>query len=160
MEHLGELWRTSGTMAFEGTLVQVMRRSSPSSLIPAPLITRRLFFFFKVCRFWLSGRRSCVKERCKHNEAWLFLLLCKQALGVSKDLIDHRIRALGPLMLWWRTLGTRAIVKSGGDLLKIWVRIGVYWSAQAFRQEGERPSGPGAFLGPVGTTFLGENAKL
>lgn len=51
-------------------------------------------------------------------------------------------------------------MKAGGDLLKIWVRMGAYWSAQAFRQEGERPSGPGAFLGPDYTTFLGENAKL
>lgn len=50
------------------------------------------------------------------------------------------------------------MVKAGGDLLKIWVRMRVYWSAQAFRQEGERPSGPGAFLGPV-YTFLGEKRK-
>lgn len=80
-------------------------------------------------------------------------MLCKQAVGVSRDLIDHRIGAPGPLLLWWRTLGTGAMVKAGGDLLKIWVRMGVYWSAQAFRQEGEGPSGPGAFLGPVYTTF-------
>lgn len=53
------------------------------------------------------------------------------------------------------------MVKAGGDdLLKIWVRMGVYWSAQAFRQEGERPSGPGAILGPVYTLFLDEKAKL
>lgn len=87
--------------------------------------------FFKSLRFRLSGRPSCVNERCKHNETWLFLLLCKQAFGVSKDLIDLRTRGPGPFLLWWRTLGTRAMVKAGGGLLETWVRMGVSWSVQA-----------------------------
>lgn len=53
--------------------------------------------FSKGCIFWLSGRPSCVNERCKQNETWLFLLL--RIVGVSKDLIDHRIRAPSPLIL-------------------------------------------------------------
>lgn len=48
--------------------------------------------FSKVCIFWLSGRPSCVNERCKQNETWLFLLL--RIVGV-----DHRIRAPSPLIL-------------------------------------------------------------
>ncbi len=35
---------------------------------------------------------------------------------------------------------------SSTDLLKICVKMGASWSAQTFRQAGEIPSGPGAFL--------------
>src|SRR4029434_55109 len=35
---------------------------------------------------------------------------------------------------------------SSRDLLKIRVKMGASWSAQTFRQEGNTPSGPGAFL--------------
>ncbi len=35
---------------------------------------------------------------------------------------------------------------SSRDLLKICVKIGASWSAQTFRQAGEIPSGPEAFL--------------
>ncbi len=35
---------------------------------------------------------------------------------------------------------------SSRDLLKICVKMGASWSAQTFRQEGDTPSGPGAFL--------------
>ncbi len=35
---------------------------------------------------------------------------------------------------------------SSSDLLKICVKMGPSWSAQTFRQAGETPSGPEAFL--------------
>ncbi len=35
---------------------------------------------------------------------------------------------------------------SSSDLLKICVKMGASWSAQVFRQAGDTPSGPGAFL--------------
>ncbi len=35
---------------------------------------------------------------------------------------------------------------SSSDLLKICVMMGASWSAQVFRQAGDTPSGPGAFL--------------
>ncbi len=35
---------------------------------------------------------------------------------------------------------------SSSDLLKMWVKMGASWSAQVFRQAGDTPSGPGAFL--------------
>ncbi len=36
--------------------------------------------------------------------------------------------------------------QSSSDLLKICVKMGANWSAQVFRQAGDTPSGPGAFL--------------
>ncbi len=35
---------------------------------------------------------------------------------------------------------------SSSDLLKICVKMGAIWSVQVFRQAGDTPSGPGAFL--------------
>ncbi len=35
---------------------------------------------------------------------------------------------------------------SSSDLLKICVKMGASWSAQVFRQAGDTPSGPDAFL--------------
>ncbi len=35
---------------------------------------------------------------------------------------------------------------SSSDLLKICVKMGASWSVQVFRQAGDTPSGPGAFL--------------
>ncbi len=35
---------------------------------------------------------------------------------------------------------------SSSDLLKTCVKMGASWSAQVFRQAGDTPSGPGAFL--------------
>ncbi len=43
---------------------------------------------------------------------------------------------------------------SSGDLLTICVKMGAIWSAQVFRQAGDTPSGPGAFLAHVIFTEL------
>ncbi len=43
-------------------------------------------------------------------------------------------------------LKQHGILHSSRDLLKICVKIGASWSSQTFRQAGEIPSGPEAFL--------------